>query len=106
MRNEARDEWITVAFEESDMKKMGYICWKSSNFFLRLEEASKLAFYHYYSNSSLSKMLITLSQRPLIKEYSPGLSYHSTDHLSLTKREKTLESNLTSWSDLESPIMG
>lgn len=42
MKNEARDEGITVAFkEESDMKKMGYICWKSSNFFLRLEEASK-----------------------------------------------------------------
>lgn len=97
MRNEGRDEWTTVAFahEESDMKKTVYECWKSSNFFLRLEEGSKLAFYCSYSNIWFRKNPNNTGWKTVGKRiFTQSQSYHSTDHLLITKRKKVLYATL------------
>lgn len=67
MRNEGREEWTTVAFEEeSDIKKMVYE--NQSNFFLRLKEASiSILPPTTIVISDSGKMLITLGGKTVGK---------------------------------------
>lgn len=98
MRNEGREEWTTVAFEEeSDIKKMVYE--NQSNFFLRLKEASiSILPLTTIVISDSGKMLITLGGKTVGKRIFTVSKLSLSRHLLIIKKDSLydliLKSNL------------